>query len=176
VIHPEAMKGSDFEKRTGWHKGIYSVHSTPPKQGVAEADQLFKIKGVAGEMPVSYVLYLWPNNMFMARRGEPNFAFAHVMPTGIESCLVNIDHFYLASPPTEANGRSMNAARDLIWPQDTAAMVQQQAGVKCRGYRQGRLMVDQVGSYKSEHTTHHFDRMVWDAVTGAMPDAAKRRA
>jgi hypothetical protein len=111
--------------------------------------------------------------MFMARRGEPNFALAHVMPTGLETTLVNIDHFYLSSPPTAENVRTMDAARDVIWPQDTRAMAQQQLGVHARGYRQGRLMVDRAHTYRSEHTTHHFDKMVWDAVTGAMPDAAR---
>ena len=37
-------------------------------------------------------------------------------------------------------------------------------------------MVDQMDSWRSEHTTHHFDMMVWHAVTGALPEAAKRRA
>ena len=172
VIHPEAVKAADYARRQQWSKGIYSVHSTPPKTDVAKEDHLFGFRANEGDLPVSYVLYLWPNNMFMARRGEPNFALAHVMPTGIETTLVNIDHFYLASPPTAENVRTMNAARDVIWPQDTRAMALQQLGVHSRGYRQGRLMVDRARTYRSEHTTHHFDAMVWDAVTGVLPEAA----
>ncbi|MBM3509519.1 MAG: aromatic ring-hydroxylating dioxygenase subunit alpha [Alphaproteobacteria bacterium] len=173
VIHPEAVKAADYDKRQQWSEGIYSIHFTPPRAGIAKEDHLFGFRAESGDLPVSYVLYLWPNNMFMARRGEPNFAFAHVMPTGLETTIVNIDHFYLSSPPKPENVRTMDAARDVIWPQDTRAMALQQLGVHARGYRQGRLMVDKAHTYRSEHTTHHFDKMVWDAVTGAMPDAAR---
>jgi hypothetical protein len=54
-------------------------------------------------------------------------------------------------------------------------MAQQQLGVHSLGYREGRLMVDQVDSWRSEHTTHHFDMMVWHAVIGSVPALAQRR-
>ena len=175
VIHPEAMKGSDYQNRKGWHESIYSIHTTPGHDD--NDDVLFRFdKNNAGQNQLAHVFYLWPNMMFMSRRGEPNFAVAHVMPVDLERCVTTIDHFYPTLPPTEENIRSMNGARDVIWPQDTLAMAQQQLGIHCRGYREGRLMVDQVDSWRSEHTTHHFDMMVWHAVTGALPEAAKRRA
>ena len=174
VIHPEAMKGSDYENRKGWHESTYSIHTTPGHDSTDEV--LFRFnKDSQTENQLGYVLYLWPNMMFVARRGAPNFAIAHVMPTGLESCVTTIDHFYPNSPPTEENVRSMNGARDVIWPQDTLAMAQQQLGVHSLGYREGRLMVDQVDSWRSEHTTHHFDMMVWHAVIGSVPALAQRR-
>ena len=42
----------------------------------------------------------------------------------------------------------------------------QAAGVRSRGYRGGRLMVDAERSWRSEHGTHHFDNLVWEAVNG----------
>ena len=175
VIHPEAMKGSDYLNRKGWHESIYSIHTTPGHDTGEEV--LFRYsKESETENQLGYVLYLWPNMMFMARRGQPNFAVAHVMPLDLERCVTTIDHFYPNSPPTEENIRSMNGARDVIWPQDTLAMAQQQLGVHSLGYREGRLMVDGIDSWRSEHTTHHFDAMVWHAVTGAHPKAqAKQR-
>ena len=175
VIHPEAMKGSDYENRRGWHESIYSIHTTPGHQSSDEV--LFRYnEDSETENQLGYVFYLWPNMMFMARRGEPNFAVAHIIPVELETCVTTIDHFYPNSPPTEENVRSMNGARDVIWPQDTLAMAQQQLGVHSMGYREGRLMVDQSDSWRSEHTTHHFDAMVWHAVASTLPEAAKRSA
>ena len=172
IIHPEAMKGSDYEKRRGWHESIYSIHTTPGY--CTNEEVLFGFDNTNTDNDqLGYVLYLWPNVMFMARRGAPNFAVAHVIPTSLEKCVATIDHFYPNSPPTEENIRSMNGARDVIWPQDTRAMALQQLGVHGLGYREGRLMVDHDDSWRSEHTTHHFDSMVWQAVHGELSDAGE---
>ena len=58
----------------------------------------------------------------------------------------------------------MDNYRDVVMPQDVSAMERQQLGVHARGYTQGRLMVDKERSWRSEHGTHHLDRLVWLAV------------
>jgi hypothetical protein len=66
----------------------------------------------------------------------------------------------------------MNQYRDVVWPQDVGAMEGQAAGLKARGYTQGRLMVDAGHAWRSEHGTHHFDKLVWEALNGPNYDAA----
>ena len=61
----------------------------------------------------------------------------------------------------------MNTHRDVIVPQDRAAMEGQQLGLRSRGFVQGRLMVDGEHSWRSEHGVHHFNRMVWEALNGS---------
>ena len=39
-----------------------------------------------------------------------------------------------------------------------------QQGLYARGYTQGRLIVDAERSIRSEHGTHQFDKLVWDAL------------
>ena len=50
--------------------------------------------------------------------------------------------------------------------EDISAMANQQVAAKARGYQQGRLMVDAERSWRSEHGTHSFQKLIWEALNG----------
>ena len=87
-----------------------------------------------------YIWFLWPNLVFVTQWGPANFRVMHCMPEGPELTIENVDTFVLNDPPSGDDIDAMNRFRDVVQPQDTLAMEQQQLGVHARGYWQGRLM------------------------------------
>ena len=49
---------------------------------------------------------------------------------------------------------------------EPGALQKQQLGLRSRGYSMGRLMIDQDRTWQSEHATHHFNKLVWEALNG----------
>ena len=94
------------------------------------------------------------------------------MPDGPEHTYRINYNYCLNDPPSEHDLLQMNQYREVVWPQDVAAMEGQAAGLKARGYTQGRLMVDAEHTWCSEHGTHHFDKLVWEALNGPNYDTA----
>ena len=113
-----------------------------------------------------YIWFLWPNLIFVCRPGPSNFQILQAMPDAPEKCHRNMINFCLNNPPTAYDYGHMDSYRDVTWPQDRKAMEMQAVGVKARGYTQGRLMVDAEHSWRSEHGTHHFQNLVWQALNG----------
>jgi choline monooxygenase len=112
------------------------------------------------------IWYMWPNLIFIAHQGSPNFKIQATWPTGPESSHQTLDVWCLNDPPDAADLGHIRNYRDRIMPEDISAMEKQQLGVHCRGYRQGRLMVDAERTWRSEHGTHHAQRLVWEALNG----------
>lgn len=110
--------------------------------------------------------YVWPNLMIMSHPGRANLKVAHAWPQSPDHTIRYIDHF-LTSPEPSAQDRAQMARHREVFDQDIEAMLSQQAGMKSLGYRQGRLMVDEARSWRSEHSTHHFQGMVWRALNPA---------
>ena len=109
---------------------------------------------------------MWPNLIFIAHQGAPNFKVQATWPTGPESSHQRLDNFCLNVPPDEADMGHIRNYRDGIMVEDISAMAKQQVAAKARGYRQGRLMVDAERSWRSEHGTHSFQKLVWEALNG----------
>ena len=61
-----------------------------------------------------------------------------------------------------------------LGPEDVALNVGVQKGLRSRGYRQGRLMVDRTRSDMSEHTIHFVQAMVLEAL-GDLPAGTTRK-
>ena len=109
---------------------------------------------------------MWPNIIFIAHQGAPNFKIQVTWPTSPESSHQRLDNFCLNVPPDEADMGHIKNYRDRIMVEDISAMAKQQVAIRSRGYRQGRLMVDAERSWRSEHGTHSFQKLVWEALNG----------
>ena len=170
VIHPQNKVGADefIERRfVGQEYDYWQKHTSYGNRKVIETmrHKLPYDVGPATVMDIN-VYYLWPNLVFVTHQGPSNFKVLRAVPDGPEHAYRLIYNYCLNDPPTEHDLAHMNQYRDVVWPQDVAAMEGQAAGLKARGYSQGRLMVDAVRSSVSEHGTHHFDRLVWEALNG----------
>ena len=111
-----------------------------------------------------HIWYMWPNLFFLAHQGSSNFKIQLTIPTAADKSYQVLDYWVLNDPPDQADLGHINNYRHRIMPDDVAAMEKQQLGVRSRGYRQGRLMVDPDRSWRSEHGVHHFQKLVWDAL------------
>ena len=170
---PHLHKGAGFGSmaKTQW---ITEEHDFYAKHTIhANPDELQDDPGiipVAGPedqyQNTKFIWYLWPGLIFVADRGRPNFKVMRVMPRGLEQSSHEVTNMCRNVPPTDEDVAGMNFYRDVILPQDVAAMEKQQQGIRSRGFSQGRLMVDAARSIKSEHSTHHFDKLVWEALNG----------
>ena len=173
VIHPQIMGEEDsyFELSFDMTEhGYWTQHFIAGNKEVIErgGDDLPYDFNIHGDdvLQDAYIWYLWPNCRWVAHNGVSNWKLLHVMPTGVETCRQRIDYFFLNDPLENGDLELMDYFTNVLQPQDFDSLERQQLGVHCRGYQQGRLMVDQERSWRSEHGTHHFDKLLWDALNG----------
>ena len=166
-IHPEAVQAFDMTKRTtreydGWQSHITYIDD----HAMGDYNRQTMRSKSTDALKDNHVWYLWPNYLMLSQPGPANLSLVPANPTGPETVRVDVIHFF-PGEPSEESVHQMDTLRDFVFPQDTAAMERQQVGVRSRGYKQGRLMVDKSHSWRSEHATHHFDKMVWEALNGS---------
>ena len=144
-----------------WAKNV--IHANPKE---IEGNIVPSVRPEDKYQETKFIWFMWPNLVLVSDRGAPNIKLMRVVPKGPEKSLLYMDNLCLNVPPTEDDLSGMNFYRDVVLPQDTSAMEKQQLGVHARGYTQGRLMVDKERTIKSEHGTHQFDKLVWEALNG----------
>ncbi len=173
VIHPQIMGQEDSYFELSFEMTEYEYwtqHFIAGNREVMEAggDNLPYDFSIGGDdiLDDAYIWYLWPNCRWVAHNGASNWKLLHVMPTGVETCRQRIDYFFLNDPLQKGDLELMDYFTNVLQPQDFDSLEKQQLGVHCRGYRQGRLMVDKDRSWRSEHGTHHFDKLLWEALNG----------
>ena len=168
VVHPEVTETVDWDLRRHWEYGIWQRHNQRLRPAVDnnELDRPYQIRDDDPQKG-SNIWYLWPNLLLLSHWGVGNFKVLVARPVDLENAYEFLDCFSVNDPPTAEEIAGMNRFRDTANLQDISCMEQQQAGIQSRGFSAGRLMVDAEHSPKSEHATHHFDRMVWEALNGS---------
>ena len=172
VVHPEVTETVDWSLRRHKEYGIWQRHNQRLR-GDVENDDLGRAYQVRDDDPQkgSNIWYLWPNILLLSHWGVGNFKVLVARPIDIDSSFEYLDCFSVNDPPTAEETAGIIRFRDTANRQDIRCMEQQQAGIRSRGFPAGRLMVDAEHSPRSEHATHHFDRMVWEALNGPNYDA-----
>ena len=170
VIHPHISTGAEgfIERRfVGEEHDYWQKHTSYGNRTVIERhrERLPYDLGPATVLDIP-IYYLWPNLIMIAHQGPSNFKILRAVPDGPERAWRINYNFCLNDPPSAHDLAQMNQYRDVVWPQDRAAMEGQALGLKSRGFVHGRLMVDAEHSWRSEHGTHHFNRLVWRALNG----------
>ena len=173
VIHPQIMSDENsylklsFEmtEHAYWTQHFIAGNKEVIERGGDALPYDFSPQG-DDSLQDAYIWYLWPNCRWIAHNGVSNWKLLHVMPTGPETCRQRIDYFFLNDPLQRGDIELMSYFSDVLQPQDFDSLEKQQLGVHCRGYLQGRLMVDKDRSWRSEHGTHHFDKLLWEALNG----------
>lgn len=175
-LHPQIM-GKDAYLEPSFEITSHEFWATHLTRGNKKV-----ISGEKGEVPYEFGLdeeindghiwWIWPNLIFVAHRGPSNLKTMHIVPDGPERFVMHIDNLVADDPVQEKSLTNFDYFRDVVQPQDLGAMEQQQLGLHARGYFQGRLMVDKERTWRSEHGTHHFDRLVWEAINGTNCESA----
>ncbi len=166
-LHPEVTRTVDWTKRESFEYGIWQRHRQTVRADIDNKglDKAYRLEPDQPQQK-SNIWYLWPNYLFISHWGVANFKVFSAWAIDPETSFEYVDNFSLNEVPTESEIAAFDRFRDVANPQDISAMELQQQGCKARGYRQGRLMVDADHSWRSEHATHHFQRMVWEALHG----------
>ena len=145
-----------------WSRHVIRSHSDE-KQAAAEKDLPYEYRK---NPPVkdAWLWSSWPNTCFITRPGAANFQVFHVMPVSPGVTHETLVNFSLTDPPDEPELKVFDIFRDSLNWQDIGVVESVQRGMRSRGYRPGRLMVDAERSWRSEASVHHFDRLVWQAL------------
>lgn len=169
-IHPQSMGPASnyleqsFEMTAGTY---YQQHLSRLKKEAVEDPTLIPFQPKNTAIKDLYVWYLWPHLLFASRPGEGNWQILETVPVGPEKSRHTLYNFSINNPPSESDVSQMDYYMDLVWPQDREAILRQAQGVRTRGYRRGRYMVDAAHSWWSEQGTHHFNNLVWQALNGS---------
>ncbi len=105
---------------------------------------------------------IWPNTVFEYYPGGKLTLF-HNAPLGPERTLQTIEWYLPQAAPTDAE-REVIEFVDVVRMEDIPIVESVQRGLRSRGYRQGRFMVDEDCGGSSEHAVHDFQRKVLDAL------------
>lgn len=105
-------------------------------------------------------VFLYPHMTFSVFPGTNMLFVFNMRPNGPERCAEEIIYFALDPDITDASRTAEAYVSEQLNHEDVALVEGVQRGVRSRGYRPGRLMVDQAQSEGwSEHFVHHFNQL-----------------
>jgi phenylpropionate dioxygenase-like ring-hydroxylating dioxygenase large terminal subunit len=111
-----------------------------------------------------WIWMLWPNTLLMAWPAGSNFFVFHVIPDGPERTRETFDLLCLGGEPGEVEKDMFDYHCDVVNGEDIFVVEGVQQAIHARGYKEGRYMVDQSDSFRSEHGVHHFAKLVWNSL------------
>ena len=106
--------------------------------------------------------FVWPNMVFEVYPGGNLTVFHHV-PAGTEQTIQETEWYFSAETPTHAEQEVIDFVH-IVRLEDIPICESVQRGLHSKGYRQGRLIVDQDHTDVSEHAVHDFQRQVASAL------------
>ena len=159
--HPGFTTDVDMESYRSVSDGIVTIHTSQRQQA----------PGTTGSVPADSALvdkfmywYVWPSTEIDATPGErPQLSIytRKALTPGRHQVIAR--HYRLPGDiPSSAEKRAFDADDTVL--EDIAICEAVQRGLASRGYSQGRFIVDTERSHISEHSVHHFQCMVSDAL------------
>jgi choline monooxygenase len=167
TAHRDFVDLVDMESYRSESKGIYSSHISNAAKSTDNSAYQFE----KGEVDFGYAgWYLWPNLTIWAYPGEPNISVLQMIPDGAGNTIEYQDWFVPEGKPTPQLIDAMKYQKDILQPEDIGLCESVQRGLKSHGYNQGRFVVDDDRSELSEHTVHHFQQLVVEALGADLAD------
>lgn len=146
--------------RTITHRRYSSQCAAAPRTTASKA---FSFE--PGDVDFGYAgFFVWPNFTIWIYPGEPNLSVLQMNPTAPERTLEYQDWFTPGGALTGQLAEAIAYQKDVLQPEDIALCESVQRGLHSLGYNQGRFIVDEELSEKSEHAVHHFQTMVAEAL------------
>lgn len=111
---------------------------------------------VGPDEPCQHTIYwhLWPNNLIGVSPGEKNMSMFRYYPTGPETTKMSV--VFTAHPEEGLRQDRLDYANNTLWPEDEGICLAVQSGLKSKGYKQGRFVVDGDTGDDSERPVHEF--------------------
>lgn len=144
-------------------KGIYSSHIS----NVACTADSSAYSFTPGAVEFGFAgWFLWPNLTIWIYPGDANVSVLQMLPVPghPERCVEYQDWFCPGGRPTPQLTEAMIYQKDVLQPEDIGLCESVQKGLRSDGYNQGRFVIDKDRTVLSEHTVHHFQLMVAEAL------------
>jgi choline monooxygenase len=162
VAHPAFAELVDLPSYRSETYGIYSSHIG--RGGPAEnAAYKFEADGAAGDFAA---WWLWPYVTFNVFPGGDGLVVFTMEPDGVERTIENFDFYFRSKEITPQQQAAIDYTKKVLGPEDVSLVESVQRGLRSRGFRQGRYVVDRARSRISEHALHHFHALVLKALAG----------
>lgn len=110
----------------------------------------------------SFFWHMWPSFEFGVFPGERLLTGFRFLPKTPD--ITVISSLRLTPPGERLNSERARYRSDVLWPEDRAICESVHQGLKSRGYRQGRFVVNSRHPAVSEHAVHHFQRLYAEAM------------
>ena len=88
-----------------------------------------------------------------------------IIPLEAEKTLVRFGYYVPDRPESKVTAACKKWMNDGLGPEDLELNIALQQGVKSFGFDQDRFMIDAERSNESEHAVHHFNTLVYKALT-----------
>ncbi len=106
--------------------------------------------------------HMFPNNQFGVLPGERALAAFRFFPETPDTTRMSAR--LLTMPDETVAPERLNYRWNILWPEDEALCRSVHQGLKSRGYRQGRFVVDPQDLGIGEHGVHYFQTLYSDAM------------
>ncbi len=148
------MRGYRVDLRGGWIRSSGELKKS--------ANQAYH---VAPDEPSQRAIfwYLWPNTGLGVVPGEASMSVYRFFPLSAETTAMT--SIILTRAGEEIKPERLHYRWHLLWLEDEAICQSVHKGLKSRGYRQGKFVVDPERGDISEHGVHHF-QMLYAAAMG----------
>jgi len=160
--HPGFAAGvvdmNTYRVKTHARHHAHTSRSKPPEAGG------YRIDTDATERAAEFGSWLiWPNLAIEVYPGG-NLNIFHCLPDGPQSSVQTIEWYFPDAEPTPAQAEIIDYLHRTVRLEDVALCESVQRGLASRAYHQGRLIVDAARSDASEHSVHHFQSLVREAL------------
>jgi phenylpropionate dioxygenase-like ring-hydroxylating dioxygenase large terminal subunit len=139
--------------------GLVSSQFGTPRPAALEGDGKVPYDARGEVMQAQYHL-LWPNTTINIEAGPGNLSIDTTRPNGPGRSVGATEYFYYEEVPDETARRMMEFANQ-VGIEDAALVESVQRGLDTGMVPQGRLLLT------SEHLIQHFQRLVFEALTGS---------
>lgn len=139
------MKTYEHNYYNGWLLNVAPIHHH--KNAAYDVDP---------DEPCQQTIYwhLWPNNLIGISPGEKNMGMFRYYPSGPET--TRMSSVFLADPDIGIKQERLDYISNTLWTEDEGICAAVQQGLKSKGYRQGRFVVDTDTGDDTERPVHEF--------------------
>lgn len=156
VAHPAFARLVDLST---YRSKVHDIHSVHTSQSGTGDNPAYCFESDA-ECQVSAFWWIWPTMTFNVVPGPANIAVFHLKPLGPETTIEIVEYFFADTDLNETQQGRIDYANNVLQEEDNRLCESVQRGLKSRGYRRGRLMVNPERDELSEHAVHHFHWLI----------------
>ena len=153
------------------HRGWAMLHA---HAGTGD-NRAYRYRTGGGQTDEYITMFLWPDLLLFTLPGANGLWSFLIAPEGPERTREEVAAYLPDGAAMDAaTAEAVRYMNEELGPEDVALNVGVQKGLRSRGYRQGRLMVDRRRSDMSEHAVHFVQAMVLEALGELPPGATKK--